>query len=61
MKHLNEVICGDALTVLKDFPADSIDMVITSPPYWGLRDYGPDEQIGLEPGLQDYLNQQAGR
>lgn len=38
-KHLNKIIQGDALKVLKQFPEESIDCVITSPPYWQLRDY----------------------
>ena len=37
---VNEIICGDSLSVLKTLPAESVDCVITSPPYWGLRDYG---------------------
>jgi DNA modification methylase len=33
----------------------SVDMVMTSPPYWGLRDYSVAGQLGLEPSLEDYL------
>lgn len=43
---------GDALHLTQGLPADSIDLIITSPPYWGLRDYGVDGQIGLEPTLE---------
>lgn len=39
---------GDALTVLRRLPSGSVRCVVTSPPYWGLRDYGIEEQIGLE-------------
>ena len=39
---------GDCLAVLKTLPSESIDCCITSPPYFGLRDYGVDGQIGLE-------------
>lgn len=39
---------GDALEVLRTLPAGSVDSCVTSPPYWGLRDYGADGQIGLE-------------
>lgn len=46
---------GDALTVLKTMPDESIDMVMTSPPYWGLRDYGVDGQLGLEPDFRQYI------
>ena len=40
--------CGDALTVLRELPDRSVHMVCTSPPFFGLRDYGVDSQIGLE-------------
>ena len=39
---------GDALAVLTALPAESVHCCVTSPPYWGLRDYGADGQIGLE-------------
>lgn len=42
---LNQVLCGDCREVMTGFPADSIDLVVTSPPYWGLRDYGGDNQV----------------
>jgi DNA modification methylase len=51
----NKIILGDSLKVLKTIPSESIDCVITSPPYWGLRDYGVFGQIGLEPSLSEYL------
>ncbi len=47
---------GNALSVLQALPAESVRCVITSPPYWGLRDYGIDGQIGLEPSLPQFLN-----
>ena len=40
MNPRNAVLIGDALTRLRDLPDESIDCVITSPPYFGLRDYG---------------------
>lgn len=33
-EKINTVVCGDALSVLKTFPDESVNMVITSPPYW---------------------------
>lgn len=42
------VLIGDALTRLRDLPAASVHCCVTSPPYYGLRDYGVDGQIGLE-------------
>jgi len=46
---------GDALDILKKFPSEFVDCVVTSPPYWRLRDYGTDGQIGLENSIQEYL------
>lgn len=52
---LNKIYQGTCLEVIKTFPDESIDCVITSPPYWQLRDYGWSEQWGLEPTYQLYL------
>jgi DNA modification methylase len=42
---------GHVLDVLREMPDASVDCVVTSPPYWGLRDYGTDPQVwGGEPG-----------
>jgi len=49
------IICGDSLEVLKTLESESVDCVITSPPYWGLRDYGVDGQLGLEPHFNEYI------
>jgi DNA modification methylase len=43
-----KIIPGDCLEVLKTLPAESVHTCVTSPPYWGLRDYGVEGQIGLE-------------
>jgi len=51
-----KIIQGDALTKLKEIPEKSINMVMTSPPYWALRDYGVDGQLGLEPTFNEYIN-----
>jgi site-specific DNA-methyltransferase (cytosine-N4-specific) len=40
---------GDALDVLRDMPAESVHCVVTSPPYWGLRDYGTGSWAGGDP------------
>jgi len=50
-----EIREGDALAVLKTMPSDSVDCVVTSPPYWGLRDYGVDGQMGLEPTPEAFV------
>lgn len=46
---------GDCIAMLDAMEADSVDCVVTSPPYWGLRDYGVEGQIGLEPTLGEHL------
>ncbi|MBI3949508.1 MAG: site-specific DNA-methyltransferase [Acidobacteria bacterium] len=50
-----EIIVGDALSVLQSFPANTFRCCVTSPPYWGLRDYGIPNQIGAEFELEDYI------
>jgi len=52
---LNEVHQGDAIEKLKEMPEQSVDLVVTSPPYYGLRDYGEDEQIGLEETPYEFI------
>jgi len=47
---------GDALTVLRRLPDQSVQAIVTSPPYWGLRDYDNPNQIGLESTLPQFLN-----
>ncbi len=46
---------GDVRAALAAMAPDSVDCVVTSPPYWGLRDYGVTGQIGLEPTLGEHL------
>jgi DNA modification methylase len=50
------ILVGDVFDRLAELPADSVDCVVTSPPYWGLRDYGVAGQIGLEPTLGEHLD-----
>ncbi len=52
---LNKIICGDALQVLKTLPSESVDCIVTSPPYYAKRDYDVKGQLGLEPNFQEYL------
>ena len=49
------VIEGDAQMVLKSLPDRCIQAVVTSPPYWGIRDYNVAGQVGSEPILNDYI------
>ena len=46
---------GDCLEVLRTLPEESVHTCVTSPPYWGLRDYGVDGQLGLEPTPEEYV------
>ena len=51
----NTIINGNSLEVLKSLPDNSIDCCVTSPPYYALRDYGCDGQIGLEETPEKYI------
>lgn len=50
------VLNGDALAVLRALPSESVQCCVTSPPYFGLRDYGVDGQIGLEESPEAYIS-----
>lgn len=50
-----QILVGDVREKLAELPDDSVDLVVTSPPYWGLRDYGIEGQLGLEPSLGEHL------
>lgn len=52
--HLT-MLQGDSLSVLKTLPDQSVHTCVTSPPYWGLRDYGVDGQLGLEKTPEEYV------
>ena len=52
---INQILQGDCLKVLKELPKESIDCVVTSPPYHGLRNYQVEGQIGLEKTLEEYI------
>lgn len=54
---LDTILCGDCLTVLKTLPDESVHCCVTSPPYYGLRDYGMDAQIGREDSPEEYIAQ----
>ena len=49
------LLIGDALTRLKELPDGAAHCCVTSPPYWGLRDYGVDGQLGLEKTPEGFL------
>jgi DNA modification methylase len=52
---MNTILEGDALAMLKTLPDESVQCCVTSPPYYGLRDYGIGGQIGLEATPADYI------
>jgi site-specific DNA-methyltransferase (adenine-specific) len=54
--ELNKIYNIDCLEGLKQLEDNSIDCCITSPPYWALRDYGVEGQLGLETRFQEYIN-----
>ena len=51
-----EIICGDALGELRKLPGESVQCCVTSPPFWGLRDYGTEGQLGLEKTPEEYVS-----
>lgn len=51
----HKVIIGDSRR-MKEIKDESVHLVITSPPYWQLKDYGPKEQIGYNDSYEDYIN-----
>lgn len=55
MTYPYKLIIGDALTTLVSMEENSVDCIITSPPYYGLRNYGVDGQLGLESSPQEYI------
>lgn len=54
--YVNNIIQGDCLETLKKIPDNSINSCVTSPPYWGLRDYGHKDQMGNENTPDEYVN-----
>lgn len=51
-----EIRKGDAYQILSDIPDEHFDCIVTSPPYWGLRDYGVEGQIGAESTVDAYIS-----
>lgn len=53
---MNRVLTGDARERLADLDDESVDLMVTSPPYWGLRSYSDDDrEVGKEAAIDDYL------
>jgi len=51
-----QILTGDSLTILPTMAAESVQCCVTSPPYWGLRDYEHPAQIGTEPSPENYVD-----
>ena len=51
----NNILQGDVIEKLKEIETGTVQCVVTSPPYWGLRDYGIDGQLGLEETPEEYV------
>lgn len=52
----NAFVHGDSQDVLQQFPDNSVDCVMTSPPYWGVRDYEGESQLGLEESHEEFID-----
>lgn len=50
------IYLGNSLSILKELPDESVQCCITSPPYWNLRDYGVEGQIGIELKMEEYID-----
>lgn len=53
---LIKIMAGDVMTHLAELPSESVHCCVTSPPYWGLRDYKVEGQLGLEPTPEEYIS-----
>jgi len=54
------IYCVDVMDGLRGLPDESVHCAVTSPPYWGLRDYGVDGQVGLEKTPEEYVKRMVG-
>ncbi|MDP3014747.1 MAG: DNA methyltransferase [Candidatus Subteraquimicrobiales bacterium] len=57
-QFVNKIICGDCLDILKNIPDNSINTIVTSPPYYGQRNYknGDGKGIGNESDVEEYID-----
>jgi DNA modification methylase len=55
MKFINQIICGDALKIMEQIKRESIHLIVTSPPYWNLVNYGFEGQIG-QSSYEQYID-----
>ena len=52
---VNKIICGDWIEVAETLPSGLVHCIITSPPYWGQRNYGVEGQLGLEKTPEEHI------
>lgn len=57
MEHI--ILCGDSRNLIKEISKESIDLLVTSPPYWAKRRYNGDEEIGAEHTPEEYVKKLA--
>ena len=55
MKTNHKVIIGDS-RCMKEVQSESVHLIVTSPPYWQLKDYGNSKQIGFNDTYEQYIN-----
>lgn len=55
--EFDTILLGDVREIIKDIPDKSVNTIVTSPPYYGLRDYGVDGQIGLEKSPEEFIEE----
>ena len=55
MTFLNKIYFGDCIETMRSWPGGFVQTCVTSPPYWGLRDYGVEGQLGLEKTPDEYV------
>ena len=56
MTQQHRILVGDCIEMMRTLPDQSVHTCITSPPYFGLRDYGVDGQIGLEASPREFID-----
>lgn len=53
------ILCGDSLELIKQFDKESVDLIVTSPPYWAKRIYNGNGELGTEPTPEEYVKKLA--
>ena len=56
IEWINRIFCGDWIEVAKQLPDQCVHCIVTSPPYWGQRNYGVEGQLGLEKTFEEHID-----